>query len=184
MPHPAKSLALAPSINPERSATANSPCPLAPIHPRGAAYHPLSSFSVLHIASRAAWRGNPPTAGVGCRSARISRMHRPGMSSPRMGVFRCCTFFSLSSCGIVETCMWAQWFLRASRIIATTIACSLLFFSLCSSSMPMRASSSSVSPRRADPANAIVCIWPSWAWTSRSGVAPTKKRSPRCMANT
>src|ERR1700687_1726414 len=72
-PTPAYRRAPSSQSRPQRSATANSPSPLASIQPTAPAYQPRSMASSSSMSESAAARGQPPTAGVGGRGGR-----RPG----------------------------------------------------------------------------------------------------------
>ena len=65
MPQPAYSRAVGPRSRAHRSATQNSPSPVASVQPIAPAYQPRSRPSSAGISSSARVRGWPPTAGVG-----------------------------------------------------------------------------------------------------------------------
>src|ERR1700694_640802 len=77
-PTPAYRRAPSSQSRPQRSATANSPSPLASIQPTAPAYQPRSMASSSSMSESAAARGQPPTAGVGWRAAASSRASAAG----------------------------------------------------------------------------------------------------------
>ena len=99
MPQPTNRWAWSPAMTPDRMATTNSPSPRASTQPTGPAYQPRSRCSCSSSSSRAASRGQPPTAGVGCSRSTRSRMPRSSRRSPEMSVARCCTVGSRTMCG-------------------------------------------------------------------------------------
>ena len=100
MPAPANRWASRSRSRALRRATQNSPSSVASIQPTGpgvpAAVHALE---LGDRRERAARRGSPPTAGVGCSSPASSTAERGSASWARIGVARCWMFATLTSSG-------------------------------------------------------------------------------------
>ena len=169
----------------ERIATANSALS-APIHPSGPAYSPRSNGSTPRMASSAATRGWPHTAGVGCSARSTSASDVPSASSHPRRAYRCCTetcrktpFSSSALTPLAPSFATAA---RAARTSSRTMENSSCSFGDRSISYASAASSPSSAPRGLVPATASEAARPSRDEKRRSGVDPTNAAPSSCAS--
>ena len=169
----------------ERIATANSALS-APIHPSGPAYSPRSNGSTPRMASSAATRGWPHTAGVGCSARSTSASDVPSASSHPRRAYRCCTetcrktpFSSSALTPLAPSFATAA---RAARTSSRTMENSSCSFGDRSISYASAASSPSSAPRGLVPATASDAARPSRDEKRRSGVDPTNAAPSSCAS--
>ena len=79
------------------------------------------------ISGSAAAQGSPPTAGVGCSSPASSTAPTGSRSWARMGVARCWTLWTFTSCGSSPAAVQRLTGASARSIRRATIACSSRF---------------------------------------------------------
>ena len=169
----------------DRIATANSALS-APIHPSGPAYSPRSNGSTPRMASSAATRGWPHTAGVGCSARSTSASDVPSASSHPRRAYRCCTetcrktpFSSSALTPLAPSFATAA---RAARTSSRTMENSSCSFGDRSISYASAASSPSSAPRGLVPATASDAARPSRDEKRRSGVDPTNAAPSSCAS--
>ena len=151
----------------------------------GPAYQPRSRCSCSSSSSRAAARGQPPTAGVGWSRSTRSRMLRSSWSTPDTSLARCWSVGRRTMCGPGRCPAWCQAVrgCRAASRPPRRAPRGPSRMPAASSARVARRSTGSAS-RAVVPARAIGAEDAAVAATSRSGEAPRKVRSPRVNANT